>query len=210
MNESFLFFSSFSCVPPAIIGFLNFKFLKRHDKVLLLLICAAVIVEIISLVFRKLEITNTELIATYTIIEFLSISVYYFLLIQFVQFKIVSAILCVVAMLLMAISGLFRDSVYFALYGSVLESVILVFFGFYHFYTLMRQDTIEKLLSLPSFWVSVAVLLYFGGNFFLFLLGRFLSTNDHMMLWQSVHNILNMLFYILISYAFWKTRPAQK
>ncbi len=54
----------------------------------------------------------------------------------------------------------------------VVECLFFTLLIVYYFYDLIQHNFTIPLYQLPSFWISVAFLLYFSGNFFLFLYAK--------------------------------------
>lgn len=75
----------------------------------------------------------------------------------------------------------------------VIESFLLVFFSLLYFSELSKSLTAEKLniLKIPMFWISIGILFYFSGNFFLFLFYREISQISRT-LW-SLHSVVNII-----------------
>lgn len=57
----------------------------------------------------------------------------------------------------------------FDFFPLVIECLFFTMVILYYFYETMRYNYAIPLYQLPSFWISVAFLIYFSGNFFLFL-----------------------------------------
>ncbi len=54
----------------------------------------------------------------------------------------------------------------------VVECLFFTLLIVYYFYDIMQHNFTSPLYQLPSFWISVALLVYFSGNFFLFLYSK--------------------------------------
>lgn len=84
----------------------------------------------------------------------------------------------------------------------VVESFLLVFCSLLYFNELSKSLSTEKLniLKIPMFWISIGILFYFAGNFFLFLFYREISQISST-LW-SLHSIVNIItnFLFMISF----------
>lgn len=89
--------------------------------------------------------------------------------------------------------------------SNVLASLILIPFCLHFFYRLLNDLPTVNILSLPMLWISFAVLTYYAGNFFLFLVSNYLieeASEAHRMLW-ILHNLLNITKNILFAIALW-------
>lgn len=59
----------------------------------------------------------------------------------------------------------------------VIECLFFVFVIVYYFYERMQYSISSPIYYSPGFWISVAFLIYFSGNFFLFLFSKSMLTN---------------------------------
>ncbi len=55
---------------------------------------------------------------------------------------------------------------------SIIESLFFMAVIVYYFYEIMRYNYYTPLFELPSFWVSVAFLIFFSGDFFILLVAK--------------------------------------
>lgn len=91
--------------------------------------------------------------------------------------------------------------------SNVLASLILILFCMYYFYRLLNDLPTVHIHSLPMLWISFAVLVYYAGNFFLFLASNYLiedAREMHRMAW-ILHNLLNITKNILFAVALWQS-----
>lgn len=82
------------------------------------------------------------------------------------------------------------------------QSILFIGLALLYFYQLLHQQPVLALEKQPLFWINAAVLLYFSGNVFLFLLQDLLTqlpAADSLAGW-SIHSVVNILansFYAL-------------
>ncbi|HTH55289.1 MAG TPA: hypothetical protein VL728_04540 [Cyclobacteriaceae bacterium] len=83
-------------------------------------------------------------------------------------------------------------------------------------YQLINEVPKEKLQTLPSFWLSFAILVYYGGTLFLFLFNNYLLTHlsneSHQTIWVVLHVTLNITKNAFLFTSLWvnyrsKTSP---
>lgn len=89
--------------------------------------------------------------------------------------------------------------------SSVVTSFVLISFCLFYFYKLLNDLPIVHIHELPMLWISFAVLIYYGGNFFLFLVNNHLTHDGpHKLMW-ILHNLLNISKNILFAFALWQS-----
>lgn len=91
--------------------------------------------------------------------------------------------------------------------SNVLASLILIALCLYYFYRLLYDMPTVHIHSLPMLWISFAVLTYYAGNFFLFLVSNYLvegARESHRIIW-ILHNLLNITKNILFAIALWQS-----
>ena len=80
----------------------------------------------------------------------------------------------------------------------------------YLFYQLINDQPTDNIRRFPVFWVNTAVLIYFSGNFFLFLAYSFFTFKRIYALFYPIHSILNalknMMFGIALIFQYLNTR----
>ena len=87
--------------------------------------------------------------------------------------------------------------------------IILIVLTMYYFYRLLNDLPTDHIQSLTMLWVSFAVLVYYAGNFFLFLAANYLTyegvgKGTHLLMW-NLHNLLNIIKNILFAIALWQS-----
>ncbi|MDI1234735.1 MAG: hypothetical protein PSX81_10675 [bacterium] len=84
----------------------------------------------------------------------------------------------------------------------VVESLFLVFCSLLYFSQLSNTLIFErtKIFKIPMFWISIGVLFYFAGNFFLFLFFREISQISPT-IW-SLHSVVNIITNSLFMISF--------
>jgi hypothetical protein len=101
----------------------------------------------------------------------------------------------------------FQGPLTFNSVSNVVASLVLIGFCLFYFYRLLNDLPIIHIHQLPMLWISFAVLTYYGGNFFLFLVKNYLTYGDagsHKLMW-ILHNLLNIIKNILFAVALWQS-----
>jgi hypothetical protein len=88
-------------------------------------------------------------------------------------------------------------------YTQVAASLILMALSLYYFYGLLVDLPKLRVYKLPMFWIALTVLIYYGGNFLLFLWISYLMDNDivHQQTLWRLHNLLNITKNVLFAVA---------
>lgn len=91
-------------------------------------------------------------------------------------------------------------------FSITLTAATFIVFSIFHFFKLMRDLPSTHIHQLPMFWIDTAVLVYFAGAFFIFLLRNYLIEvmNDDQIVYWSLHNILNIIKNILFAVGLWQ------
>lgn len=202
--------SPYFIICPLVIGLIQFKTLSIERKYLLAIVFIGGVTEICMRVAAKLWHNNMPLVHLYTLLEFC------FLLTVFYRGKPGLIPKNVYMILLGSFSVLAIGNVVFYqgfLQGNSLvrttESIILICIALYYFYNLLQQlDSLHPERTF-LFWVSVALLIYFGGNLLIFIyfnkiqiIGSQSRRAKELMLQIGLINyLLNIFLYTLYSVA---------
>ena len=87
--------------------------------------------------------------------------------------------------------------------GRSVESVVMIFLALRLFYEFFRQEDDIFLERSPLFWFNIAILMYFTGAFFSFVLSSFILATKP--LW-ILHNLSNMLKNGILAIGLWKVK----
>lgn len=191
-----------------IVGLLCIKSINRYLVPIFLIVSVSFVTEIINVVYASSNINNFYIFHLFTILEFILISFFYILFfkkyLRPVFLLLPIPVFLIVAFIDYRINGV--DSMD-SLSASV-EALLLSMYALFSFLFVMRKLLFESLLSEPFFWINSGVLFYFSGGLLVFAFSNyFLATelSNHSALW-SIPQLLNILYNILISIGFWKTR----
>ena len=86
----------------------------------------------------------------------------------------------------------------------IIEYILLLFFIIYFFFEVMQETVIEPVYQRAIFWISVAFIINFSGNFFLFLYSKNSFNNElfqrqYTLIYSSVTILKNILLCIGIT-----------
>ncbi len=86
-------------------------------------------------------------------------------------------------------------------YAYTVSGVILMVLSLLYFRYLLKNLPEPHVHRSPLIWINIAVLVYFGGNLFLFMLYNFFASG----IW-ILHNMLNIIKNILLFVAVWQSQ----
>jgi hypothetical protein len=80
-------------------------------------------------------------------------------------------------------------------------AIAVTIFALVYFYELMRDLPTVRIHHLPMFWINIGMLVYFTGNFFVFIMQDYLTRvmKDNMIFYWSFHNFMGILSNIFFS-----------
>ncbi len=202
-------FSSALCLIPFVVSLINIKRITSYLSPVFFLIVISVIIEIINILFSRLGYSNNYILHYFTAVEFALISLFYSFFFK-TYFKPLLINLLIPVFLLASyidyrVYGL--NSTYN--FSPSVECIVLIIYSFFFFYYALKNLIFENLISTPVFWINTAILFYFSGNLILFIFSNYMAKSDivkYGMLWGVIHTFFNLLYNVLLSFGFWKTK----
>ena len=200
------FYSSFL---PLLVSVVNIKYLNGIYVPIFILLIVSCTVELITTRLKEAGINNFFVFHFFTITEFSLFSMFYFMFFRtYVNSKFIVFLIplfIIAAYVDYKINGLDNmDN-----YSVSIECIVLASYSLYFFYIVLQKLLFENLLKEPVFWINSAVLIYFMGNFLLFLFSNDLlksNIHQHIVLWGIIHSFCNICFNLLLIVGLWKTR----
>ncbi len=86
-------------------------------------------------------------------------------------------------------------------YSIVVSSVLLTLASLLYFRSLLRRLPETFVHRIPMVWINIAVLIYYSGNLFLFMLYNYLMSGAWLL-----HNILSIAMNVLFFIAIWQSQ----
>ena len=206
--------SSLFVLFPLLVGIVRYNLLTSSLKVIFCYIIASTFVEIFAWITILYHQKNHWLSNISNIIEFAFLS-YYFIKI-FTVFKVsifikyFSVIILVIITLLTFID--YKNINHYNSTAYIITCFVLMTYAMIHFYELLNSLNVPKLSYYSHFWISVGVLLYFSGCFFVnlfsevVLFGNDKSTNQ---LWLIYHFSL-IIYRIFLAIGLWFSKTPQQ
>lgn len=182
----------------------------RAVRVLCWLIFFALLIESISRIFWFFKVSNLFLWPIYITVEFGLLTWMYSLVLDQKWLTALRGWMLGVftAIVLMREVGQHGQSVWIDNAGRSIESVVVIFLALAYFYKVFQELKVQNLLLEPFFWVSAGLLLFFSGNFLIFIFMNFIllySKNLNDQIWV-IHALMNYMLYITYAIALWVGR----
>lgn len=189
-----------SVFSPLIPLLFSFKRLFLYQKVIILFIAVSFGTDLLTtFIFKQ---GNYPILYVYGLVESIILIWFYKMALGLHKnrFKLIIAVFSS-----LYLSILFRFELgEFNSYSRSLESLVMIFLCcllFYRFYSKEEDIFLDKS---PLFWFNIAILVYFSGSFFSFLMSK-LILNDKLASW-AVHNISNIFKNLIIAIGLWKVK----
>ena len=134
----------------------------------------------------------------YLILEFLLICFFYKTIFKSVRIKRILTSLPILFILFCTYNYVKSSKTEFDFAPLVVECLFFTVVILYYFYERIMYNFSTPLFQLPSFWISVAFLIYFSGNFFLFLFSKIIENDpgfadQYTLIYSSITIIKNIL-----------------
>jgi hypothetical protein len=196
------YFSIGSSLLPIGVGLIRSSRLDSKAKAIVMLSIFAFVMDFVPIWIKSL---SNALGNTYRLLEFIILLIIYYLALGRKSRNTFVAI--GVAYILFFFSDLlFFQAGQLNSFSVTLTAAVFIVFSVLHFFKLMRELPSTHIHQLPMFWIDTAVLVYFAGAFFIFLLRSYLVEvmKDNQIVYWSLHNILNIIKNILFAIGLWQ------
>jgi len=174
------------------------------------LFLASFIAEVCIFSLHLYHINNLFVSRIYTLVEFLLLSLFYIKVISHPTIKLVMK-LAIIVFIAITITDLFVNG--FRLMdnlSSTAASILLMVYSLTAFAYLAGDPNpaYSNIFSIPLFWFYTGILTFFSCDLFLFIFSNYIEKHYSKIsfeLW-GIHSVNNIIYYILISTGFWKTK----
>jgi hypothetical protein len=201
-SEIFEHISSLSSVILLPFAIANRNKLEGRMKLLVWAIGVSVLSDAISLLLIKFEINMWPVGNLYVIIHFVLL----FLILNEERKGPIWKLLfygCITYALINYI--LFQTPSKFNSYTAYTTGILIIICALVSLHQMMNDESIQRIQTLPQFWLSFAVLVYYSGTLLIFLFNNYLSEHlpqIRLSLW-IVHNTSNILKNVFFFTAIW-------
>lgn len=200
--------SSLTVILPFTISALRNRQFKAPERALWILIIISALTELTNEVLHRCNVNSMYVTHVFTSLEFLLISIFF---IKTISPSKLNYLLGGIIVVFFGISGyelLSAAENTLDEISTTTEAILFIIYSLGTFFYMLQNPGQQSIFTVPLFWFNTAILLYFSGNLFLFLFTNYLvahSGENFYELW-GIHSVLNIIFYILISVGFWKTK----
>lgn len=210
--EIVLIIGYISIIVSFLIGVFRFVSLSNDQRLLLILICLTIFVELVARALWKIYMNNLFLYHFYSVIEFFLLATLYKKHLEGLLKPIWMNILIAVFVVFAVLNTLFFQGLaQFNSNVTFIECLLLIALSLLYFYKLLHDMEYRALERNPMFWVNISVLTYFSGALVLFHVANDLIPEPLKVrgaVW-GVHALFNVVHYILYAMALWVS-PEQK
>jgi hypothetical protein len=206
MDGTYLFaFCSYGSVfVPLVLSLARYRELTKELRYLTYIIFVSVGCDTISLVLGMNRINSMPFTNLYLLLQFHFLVAIFRLHYGPTRVLNLTYVCAIASFLISAVffDGLWKLSSIFV----ASSSLVLMTLSLIYFYLLLTRLPTLHIHRTPMLWVSFAVLFYYSGNFFQFLITNYIQgdANTARILW-ILHNLLNILKNILFTIAIWQS-----
>jgi hypothetical protein len=187
---------------PVIIGLINYRFLNKPLRVLLLFNILTCVLNIVAVVLAALSIHNTFLFHFYSIFEFALISWFYKLQFKGLSNKIIPSLVAVYAILSVINFLYIQNNVQLNTYTHSIEAIIIIGYCLIFINRQSQMDAVYNWVDLSFNWINTGVLIFYSCSFFTFMLTNYImNAGRHVtnIVWATYDTFIifeNILFAI--------------
>ncbi|GGH54090.1 hypothetical protein ACN9ML_23085 [Dyadobacter endophyticus] len=209
-EQLIVLFTYLPVLAAAAMAFWRCRKAERPVQLLCGLIFFALCIESISRVFWFLKVSNLFLWPIYITVEFALLTWMYSLVLDRKWLTTLRGwmLAAFTGIVLVRELGQHGQSVWIDNAGRSIESVVVILLALSYFFKVFQELKVQNLLVEPFFWVSAGLLLFFSGNFLIFIFMNFIllySKNLNDQIWV-IHALMNYMLYITYSIALWVGR----
>lgn len=198
-------FSSGSVLIPFVLALTNWRKLPTELRPLCWILFISLLADALSLILMQYSI-HTHFIGNIYLVAQFSLLVWIFRK-QLPNQRITDIIFILFILFCIINISFFQGPWVFNSVSNVVASLILIGFCIFYLYRLLYELPMVHIQHHPMLWITFAVLTYYAGNFFLFLVKNYLTygeSGSHKLMW-ILHNLLNITKNILFAIALWQS-----
>lgn len=200
---SFSTLAQISIVLPVMAGIYNYNRIESIQKHFLFYLIFIGLADFFMLYIAYQKMSNLPFFHLFTLFEYLFFAYLYYSSVPAGFNKIIISTGTILYLFFNALLLIFYTDIFnFNHESRVFESFLLICYSLFYFNHLSKEISTspDNFLHKPMFWVSLGVLLYFTGNFFLFSSYRYIAP-IFPKIWH-LHSALNILNNTLITLSF--------
>jgi hypothetical protein len=194
---------------PLIIGGIYYRKLNKSHKFIYWFIVLGTLTEITSKFLRKLlDIKNNMPLGHFYIVAsfFLVAFFYFYELKGFVSKKVITGVIVFYALFAVFNILFFQSYLAYPSIPGAVSSLFLVSFSILLYAHIMKEGKIQILSQSSIIWINTAILLYYSGNFFFYILFNIILSysRDFLIKTLNFFALLILVFYFLIGIGLYK------
>ncbi len=190
-----------SALIPLSIGVFQWNRLSNKLKLVVCIPLTALLADFISLVFLNYQINTWPVLNLFFLIQF---SLLFFILSH--EENILLKVLFYICFAFAVLNYLFLQTPKtFNSFTAYAGGILIIITALVFLYKLLEERPVEKVQTLPLFWVAFGTLIYHAGTLFLFLFNNYLVAHQpesHQFIW-ILHNMLNITKNGFLFIALW-------
>ncbi len=194
---------------PFIISFFRKEIASKNWNFLLAYIYVCLATEVTAKILWWLKINNLLLLHIFSILEFFLLSLLYHSLFRNKKLKLVTWVLIILFTTFSIINSIYiQSTLQFNSYSRFAECLFIVFYAISYTAENYTKNFDASIVKTPFFLVNTGVLIFFSGNYCLFVLSNYLlsqSQTVNLYVW-AYHTLLLACYYILIGVGLWKVQ----
>lgn len=192
----FYIISSLPIFIPFIIGLVKYRKLDKNLKVIFYLVTVGSIINGMMIYYGLIYKSNVWLSHIYTVVEFYLIVLFFYLLFEKTVFKRIMIFLMIVFTIAVIINKIYLESFHkIDNYTLTISAILLLVSSSMYLVEFLSNNLIVNFRDY-RFIITVSLMIYFGGNLFIFAL-----SNDVSGIW-IMHNIISTLLYLVYALIF--------
>lgn len=205
----FIYFNWTPILVPFFIGLFKFRHFDKNLKLVFLFVCFGTFTEVVSRLLMLLAgVSNTMPINNlYGIGSFVLLFLLYFYVLGDFVNKRIFTLLSIIFTFYWIVDTLFIQSDFiFSSFPRAIGQIFVIILAILYYYKVMVEAKIVKLADEPFIWINTAILIYYTGTLFFYILFNLILEYSREFSKITVYyfSILNALFYILIAIGFLK------
>ncbi len=201
-----------STLVPFSFGLIGFNRNPFYLKLLFALTGVSLICDIASFFLPYLKINPNYVGNTYRLVEFAILLTIYYHAFNNRKMLILFLSIGLLYISLFTMNLVFLQQEKINSYTETFSALVFISLSVTLFYRLMKDLPTLQIHRLPMFWINTAVLIYFAGNLFVFILTNYLVSilkNDLAVYW-TFHNLLSITKNLLFAIALWQNLRTPK
>lgn len=194
---------------PLIIGSIYYRKLNISHKFIYWFVVVGILTEITSKSLRALQImkNNMPLGHVYIVISFFFIAFFYWHELKgFISRKIITGIMIFYALFSVFNILFFQSYLAYPSIPGAVSALFLVSFSILLYANIMKEGKIQILSQSSIIWINSAILIYYSGNFFFYILFNILLSHSRDFLIKTLNffALITLIFYSLLAVGIYK------